>query len=173
MLSPNEKIQRAFYSIQKKLNDNNVETLGTKSSNTFLVNLVRDKYQNSEYKIIDYKPISVYIQFPGEEIPTPTMGTDNNQTGNSVLHMYDLLPIIAKTKFSDSVKVGNVILYKVKQPNDSFSILILEFISVISKATRVGVISQDWIVAMPTDYSLYNKPEFKAILEEYKKSDLW
>lgn len=172
MLTPNEKIQRAFYSIQKKLNNNNIKTLGA-TANTFLIDLVKDKYSNKGYTIKDYSPFAVYVQFPGEEIPTPNMGNNDNQTSNNVLHLYDVLPIIARCSFDFPVKTGNVFLYKVKQPDDTYFTMVLEFISVISKATRVGVVSQEWIVAPITDYALYNLPEFTAILEQYKKLDLW
>jgi len=169
MLSPNEKIQRAMYSLQCKLSDVNIETLGTKSSNTFLIDLIKDKYNNKAYTITDYKPISIYVQFPGEEIPTPNMGTNNNQTSKNVLHLYDLLPIVARVKFSDNVKTGNVFLYNIKQPDDSFHTLILEFISLTSKATRVGVVVQEWVVSPISDNALYNLPEFKQILAQYKQ----
>lgn len=172
MLSPNEKIQRAIFRLQTKLNDVNVDTLGTKSSTTFLIDLVKDKYGNKGWTLKEYKEISIIINFPGEEIPTPSMGDNNNQTSNNVLHMYDLLPITARVKFSDNVKVGNMILYKVKV-NDSYHTMILEFVSLISKSTRVGVVVQDWVVAPITDYSVSNLPEFKQILEQYENQDNW
>lgn len=173
MLSPNEKIQRAFYKLQLKLNDINVETLGVKSSNTFLIDLVRDKYNNRGYSVVDYKPISIYVNFPGEEIPTPNMGKNSNQESLNVLHLYDLLPITARVKFSDNVKQGNVFLYKVKQPDNTFNVLILEFVALISKATRVGVVIQEWNVAPITDYALYNIPEVQRLIEDYKNNDNW
>ncbi|MGD9678153.1 MAG: hypothetical protein AB7V16_07290 [Vulcanibacillus sp.] len=173
MLSPNEKIQRSFYALQKRLNDINVETLGTKSSNTFLIDLIKDKYKNKSLTIKDYREISIYVNFPGEEIPTPNMGTNNNQTSNNVLHLYDILPITARVKFSDNVKTGNIFLYKIKQPDGSFHVLIMEFLSVISKATRVGVVVQDWVVAPITDHALTQLPEFQTILNQYKNNDLW
>jgi len=172
MLTPNEKIQRSFYALQKKMNDVNIKTLGA-TANTFLIDLIKDKYGNKGYTVKDYKPFAVYVQFPGEEIPTPNMGTNNNQTSNNVLHLYDILPIIARVPFDFPVKIGNVFLYKIKQPDNSYFTMILEFVSVISKATRVGVTVQEWVVAPITDHALYNLPEFKQILDEYKAKDLW
>lgn len=173
MLGVNEAIQRAISRMQLKLHDFNVQLIGTGGTTTFLIQLIQDKYQNREYNVLDYKPISCMVQFPGNEIPVGTMGTNDSTTSNNVLHMYDILPIIAYFKFEDNVKKGNLILYKIKLGDGTFQVLPLELLTPIVNATRTNVVYQEWNIAPMTDYALQNKPEFQSILEQYRNQDNW
>lgn len=172
-LGISEKVQRAIHKVQKKLHDNSVNIMGNKSTNTFLINAKKDKYNNKEYVIEGYRPISVMIQFPGQEIPIMTMGNGDNQTSSSVLHLYDILPITAFVKFEDNVKINDLILYKVKLPNDEYQEMVLQFLQPIGQANRVGIVYLEWVIAPVTDYALTKNPAFQQILATYKAQDNW
>lgn len=173
MLGISEKIQRATFKMQKKIHDNWINIMGNKSTNTFLIDAKKDKYNNKEYVITGYKPISIMVQFPGNEIPLSTMGNGNNQTSDQVLHLYDILPITAFVKFDTEIKTGNLILYKIKLPNDEHQVLVLQFLQPIAQVNRVGVVYMEWIVAPVTDHALLKNPAFKQIEEQYKNQDNW
>jgi hypothetical protein len=172
-LGISEKIQRAIYNTQKKLHNNWVTVLGSSSTKTFLIDVERDKYNNKSYVIKSYKPFSIMVQFPGNEIPMSTMGDGSNQTSSNVLHLYDILPIVAFVKFDDDVKTGNMFLYKVKLPNGEHQTLVLQFLQPIAQTNRVGVVYLEWVVAPVTDYALLEQAGFKALLKQFKDSDNW
>ncbi len=171
-LNVSEKIQRATNSMQKKLHDNWITLTGA-NVNTFLIDMEQDKYQNRSYVLKDYKPISIRVEFPGQEIPVSTMGTNNNQTASNVLHLYDILPIVAYVRFSDEVKTGNLIFYKVKLGNGEFQTLILQFLQPIAQANRVGIVYQEWVIAPCVDNRLLANPALQSLLKEYKETDNW
>lgn len=171
MLGISEKIQRATYKVQKKLHDNSINIMGNKSTNTFLIHAIKDKYNDKEYVIEGYSPISIMIQFPGEEIPIMTMGSGDNQTSNSILHLYDILPITAFVKFEDNVKINDLVLYKVKFPNGEFQTMVLQFLQPIGQANRVGIVYMEWVVAPITDFALKKNPAYMQVLEIYKNQD--
>jgi hypothetical protein len=176
MLGANEKVQRAISQMQYKLFDTLVQALGTGSTNTFLIQVEQDKYQNKEYKILGYTPISCIINFPDNEIPVSLMGNDSNLESSSVLHLYDLIPITARFKFSDNVKKGNIILYKVKMAGteNKYHVLALELVGLIAKTTRTNIMYHEWNVAPITNSALTSLPIFKTIISEFKNNqDIW
>lgn len=173
MLSISEKIQRSIFSLQRRLHDNLIEITGTKSTSTFLIKMNQDKYQNKEYIIESYNPISVRIEFPGNEIPVGTMCTNKSSDNNNILHLYDILPITCFTKFEDDVTVGNMILYKVKTANNKHQTLVLQFMSPIAQINRVAVVYQEWVVVPVTDHAVLKNPALKQIINKYEIEDNW
>ena len=173
MVGPNEKIQRSILAIQNKLTDNLVSTIGTRSTKSFLITLKQDKYQNRAYTIENYVPFDVIVNYPGNEIPVSLMGTNENATSTQTLHLYNILAITAFVKFSDNVKKGNVFLQKIKMGDGSFSVLSLEFIDLVIKANRVGVVYAEWTVAPVTNAALLNLPIFQKLINDFKEQDNW
>jgi len=173
MLGISEKIQRATFRMQRKLRDTTVDILSTKSTMSFLITVIKDKYQNKEYVLKDYKSVPVMIQFPDNEIPMSTFGSSVNSESSSVLHMYDILPIVAFFKFEDAVESGNILLYKMKLSDTEYQVLVLEVLQPIVKTNKVGVVYQEWVVAPATSHSALNTSEFQTILNEYKNLDQW
>jgi hypothetical protein len=173
MLGISEKIQRATNAMQKRLHDNWINITGSGASTTFLITMKADRYNNKAYVLEDYKPFTVRVEFPGQEIPVATMGNNNNITSNNVLHMYEILPIVAFCRFEDNVNTGDIFLYKVKLGNGEFQTLVFQFLQPTAKANRVSVIYQEWVVAPVTDYAIINNPAFQSVLEEYKSQDNW
>ena len=173
MLTANEKIQRAISYMQLKLHDASIQLLGTGGTHTYLIKLKQDMYQNKEYEILDYKSVFCRINFPGNEIPVMTLGTDVNTTSNNVLHMYDILPITAHFRFEDDVKTGNIILYKIKMGSGAFQVTPLEVLAPVATATQTNVVLQEFNVAPVTNGELLNLTIFKSLVEKFRSEDNW
>jgi hypothetical protein len=168
-----EQLQSRFSIITKKLYDYKyIKVLGSGSTKTFILDITQDKFKNNTIVISDYKPIWCRIEFPGKEIPVQPSG-NNNQSSSDVLMLYDILPIEAYFLSTDTIKKGNIILYKIKLWDGTYQVIPLQIVNQIVRAGITDVLLQQWIVAPPTDYILENNAEYKTLVEQFKNNDNW
>jgi len=171
MLGIQDKIYRALSFTQRKFMDTMIETLGTKCR-TILLEITEDDYHDETIELIENKEIIAFINFPGNEVPLPDSG-NTNTTSTNTIHMYDILPITANFKFSDSVKKGNVILYKIKIGEGVYSVTPFQLLEPIGQATVSDVTFISWNIAPITNWQLGDSTEYQTIVNLFKNSDNW
>jgi hypothetical protein len=172
-------IARKLYNMQNSLFDRNVELSGTKVS-TIMLDIVTDKYNNTQASIMQHFDIVCMIDFPMGEIPTSMGDTQSNTNSESsnVLHMYDILPITGFFKTSDlkrlNLIIGSVILYKIKNMVGGFQVIPLQIVDTVGKGnTSSAILWQEYTLSPVVDYALTSLPEYLEIVENFKNSDIW
>jgi hypothetical protein len=178
MLGIQDKIQRAIAKMQIKLSSTMVKAVGTKATNCFFLRIEQDKYKNTATTIKEYGQMSCVIVFPGNEIPMMlSEDVSDSPTVSMTPHLYDLLPIeifIDPEEIqSKHIKKGDVILYKMKNIDSSWMILPLQLVDMLGTGTISNIVLLKWNAAPVTNYELLGKPEYKAIVKEFKENDLW
>lgn len=171
-------IARKMWKFTRKMEDNFIRISGTQC-HCAVVDVDYDKYNNT-YQTVELSGfIDVLMDFPNDEIPTSTQDTNSSSdTQSNVLHMYDILPINAYFKNEDIVKYNirrdSVILFKLKNFDDTFQIIKLQITDAVSKGNvSSGVYAHNFVVAPITSYQLLNDSEFKAIIEDLKNREEW
>jgi len=168
--TPQDRIQKGIYRIQRKMFDTYVQTLGIKSKG-FVIETIEDKFHNIATTIKDYRPISYIINFPGNEIPS-TSSDDTNQS-STTLYLYDILPITGYFKFEDKVKKNDIILYKVKKDDTNFEIIPFQLVDIINTATKVAIVYVAYNLAPITNHALLQNPAYLSIVERFENEDNW
>jgi hypothetical protein len=172
-LSIQEQLQSKASILTKRLYDYKyIRILGSSSTTTFILDITQDKFKNNTIVISDYKQIWCRIEFPGKETPSLPNG-DNNQSSSTTLMLYEILPIEAYFLSTDTVKKGNIILYKLKLGDGTFQVIPLQLVNTINKSGLTDVLIQSWIVAPPTDWSLDNNATYLDLVEKFKDKDKW
>lgn len=171
-------IARKLWKFTRQMEDQFIRISGTQC-HCAVIDVEYDKYNNT-YQTIELSGfIDVLMDFPNDEIPTSTQNSNSSSNSQSnVLHMYDILPINAYFKSEDIVKYNirrdSVILFKLKNFDDTFQIIKLQVTDSVSKGNvSSGVYAHNYIVAPITSNQLLNEPEFKSIVEELKNRDEW
>jgi hypothetical protein len=173
-----DKIQRAISALQIRLSSTMIKTLGTRASHCFFLSIEQDKYKNTATTIKEYGDISVVIVWPGNEIPMMLSNdiTDSPEA-NMTPHLYDLLPIEMYIDPYDiksrHIKKGDIILFKVKNIDDSWIVLPLQLVDMIGASTISNVVLIKWNAAPTTSYQLSNMPEYQHVIQEFKTIDIW
>ena len=172
MLSAQDKIQRATFRIQNKLHDLTIKVLGTGATSSFLLTIEEDKFHNNATVITSYKNIYCKIIFPGDEIPVRPSSIATNRS-NNVLALYDILPIEARFLISDNVRIGDVVLYKIKLNDGSYQVLPLQVVDNIVKGNMANIVLQRYIVAPITDYVFLQNASYLSIVSTFTSTDNW
>lgn len=171
MPTPQDRIQQAIYKIQHKLTDLNINVLGT-SHDCLFIEVYEDKFKDSYTTLTSKGVIPIVIDFPNNEIPI-TDSSDTNTQATNTLHMYDTLPITAFFRKIDNVKLKDIFLYKIKNIDDTFSIIPFQLVDRIGQGTKKAIVLVQYTVAPLTDFGILNDLNYKTIVEEFKKTNNW
>ena len=151
-MSLQSKMQKATSSYARKVFDTHIHHIG-QQSNLVRISIISDKYGDSDYTITANEDFTGYLNFPGGELPI-TSGTDNTDTTQNNIHIYNLLPIELYTKHETELKEGDIILHKVRtnvnletSNSDAFRILSLQVVDQIAKFNGVELMWNKFIVA--------------------------
>lgn len=173
-----DSISRKLWRWQKRMEDVSIQVSGTESK-VAVLKVIRDKYSNESTEISVSGYVNVMLSFPDDEIPTSQWSTDNSSENNTnTLHMYDLLPITLYITYENMKQYGitkdSIILYKIKNFDDTFQLLCLQITDSLSKGNASsGITWVEFHVAPVTDYGLLQDQEFIDIMNEVKKSNNW
>lgn len=182
MKSIQDALNQAIAPLQKRVFDLNIDLVGTYAK-TMLLNIEEDMYGDEELEIRDRGTIYVSLTFPGNELPISWTepnedDPESNSLVNGSLHMYDLLPITARVKFSDSnakskIRMKDIFLYKIKISDDNFLVFPFQFIERIGLTTLSDVVQIDYNIAPVTNIEITNNSTFQALVNEVKTQDNW
>ena len=169
-------IARKMWKFTRRMEDQFIRISGTQC-HCAIIDVQFDKYQNSyqTVRLSDY--VDVLLDFPMDEIPTSSMNSnDSSNIQSNVLHMYDVLPIIAYFKSEDVIKynirLDSVIVFKLRNFDNTFQTIKLQIVDTVSKGnTSSGVYAHSFIVAPITSSQLLNEPEFKSIVNELENEE--
>lgn len=168
-----DRIAQKAQALQNRLYDVGIKVSGT-GTETVLLNMIEDKYHNTWVEIEETFPLEVVIDFPNNEMPIAMNKSGNNEQATTI-HMYDLLPITCHVKHSDVVakhiKFGSVILYRIKNFDDSYSTIPFQIIDAQAKGNPSHAVT--WVaftIAPVTSYQLSNDDRYKACFDYYAEN---
>lgn len=162
-MSLQTKLARRHATLKKKLYDNDMERIGL-SMSALHISIVKNKYGDEDFTIGDAKKITGYIDYPGQEFPAISKGGDTNN--QSILHLYDVLPIEAYFKHEDGIQLGDIISQRIDVDDNDDYWFHLQVVDVITRAST-SVIWKRFIVA-PYTLQLEKYPELETIFDSYK-----
>lgn len=171
-------LARKLWKFNRKMEDTFISIGGTKCR-CAVVSVEFDKYQNTYQSVNLSGFVTVFMDFPENDIPTSSMNfNSSSNTQSNVLHMYDILPISAYFRNEDikkyNIRKDSVILLKLRNFDETFQILKLQITDAISKGNvSSGVYHHNFVVAPITSYQLLNDSEFITLIDELKNSNEW
>lgn len=174
-----DSLARKLYRFQNKIQSFNVKIKGTEVS-TIMLEIVEDRYHNTQMSIVNRMNVTCVISFPMDEIPVSLSSTQNSMSNESsnVLHLWELLPITCFFRNDEienlNIRKGNIILYKLKTADGKFQVMELQITDCIAKGNpSSGILYSEYSLAPVTDFALRDNEEYRNIIDEYAKSDVW
>lgn len=173
-----DKLAKALYKMQNRLQSFNVQIKGTEVD-CLMIRVIEDKYGNTEQNILYTTDLQMVIDFPMDDIPTSlSSNQENNDDSNMILHAWELLPITAYLKNTTLAQLGSgikgaIILYKLKNINGDFQVIPFQVLSANQKGNPNAILVTELQLAPVTDFAIANTEEYKQILETFKNKNVW
>lgn len=169
-LSVQDKIARASARLSAKVSDTMIRFLGQRVAG-FKIVMEEDKYKNRIFSIPTQEPTYAQIEWPNQEIALSS-STLSNQSP-TVLHAYDILPVVGYFQKKDNPRLQDIFLFNVKLYDDTFQTISLQIIDMISKASTSNVLWVQFILAPITDSTILEHPGYQAIVADFNSRDRW
>ena len=169
--SVKNKIEKSNAKLRRKLFDNNIKVMGDETE-ILRITLVQDPDfpDDNEMVITDKGKTQVIIELPGEDISV--RDTDSNygtqlDTSQDNLSLYDILPIPMWSKFSDELKKGDIIVYKIYNDKDVPSPYIFQITRKYRRFNRVSTYTRFDIAFYHLDLS----QEVRNLIDDYMNDE--
>jgi hypothetical protein len=162
-----EKILLHNDNIKRTLFDKNVRIMG-EVVNCLRITLTEDVDfpDDKVMTITSSGNMDLVIDFPGDELPLYSNSSDYSNVKNdqqNMFYLYDVLPIKCYSKFTDDLKVGDIIIYKNYTPDRVAS----PFIFQVTRSNGQFGRTQVWRNFIISFYSLKLTPEVKSLIDNY------
>jgi hypothetical protein len=157
-------LEQRTHEWKQKNFDIHIDMVGNEVNAIALTEQEINHYGDVEITLGTNDIITAYIDFPDNEIPI-TFETAN-QT-ESHFHLYDVLPIEGYFKFVDSVKVGQIIIFKVNLPNSDNTNKQLIALQILKPRVRaMKYVTWRKFTLAPYTLPIEKYPELKTILDD-------
>lgn len=167
-----QKLAKKLAKYQRKISDIHVQHLGTEQT-LVRMSITTDKYEDSDYTITANEKISGILVYPDNEVPI-SQGTNNNNTTQNNLHLYDFLPIELFVKNTTDLKYGDIIFQKLKvntnlldTDSNAYRLISLQVVDINYKFTVEKVWSKYILAPYTLSIEFDNLPELQTIIDNY------